>query len=309
LRLFRSLFVCILVGLAAPFGVMALLNAQAKLDHQAELYVQSAGAPQQARLASARLETTWQDELASSQPSEPPPTGRLSGLNQPPAPEIILAEGKKAVAVRVSNGLAALDFAQPDRWVDVVLTRQVLTRQVENSSAVNDVIVQNARILVVDVDGDISDRSMARSITLEVDMVDAQKLLLAAQIGTLSLMLRRPGDLPASDARQVDIADLTTATMPPPSLSPPSPPPPSPLAEPPPSPSAESSAPPSPLALSAPPPTPHVEAARDRDETSFSQIRVRRFGADPSVHRVPLALRVLPPPLFCRFWQGFRNGP
>lgn len=264
---------------------MALLNAQAKLDHQAELYVQSAGAPHQARMASASVETTWQDELASSQPSEPPPNGRLSGLNQPPPPEIILAEGKKAVAVRVSNGLAALDFAQPDRWVDVVLTRQVLNRQVltpqvltpqvENSSAVNDVIVQNARILVVDVDGDISDRSMARLITLEVDMVDAQKLLLASQIGTLSLMLRRPGDLPASDARQVDIADLTTETTPPPSLSPPSP-------------SAESPAPPSPLALSAPPPPPsQVEAARDPDETSFSQIRVRRFGADPSVHRVP----------------------
>jgi pilus assembly protein CpaB len=280
------LFVCILVGLATPFGVMALLNAQAKLDHQAEMYARSAGAPHQARLASASLETTWQDELASSQPSEPPPTGRLSGLNQPPAPEIILAEGKKAVAVRVSNGLAALDFAQPDRWVDVVLTRQVLTRQVENSSVVNDVIVQNERILVVDVDGDGSDRSMARSITLEVDMVDAQKLLLASQIGTLSLMLRRPGDLPASDARQVDIADLTTVTTPPPSLSapslsapsllPPSPPPPSPSAE-----------PPAPPALSAPPPTPQVEVARDRDETSFSQIRVRRFGADPSVHRVP----------------------
>lgn len=269
---------------------MALLNAQAKLDYQAELYARSAGAPHQARLASASLETTWQDELASSQPSEPPPTGRLSGLNQPPAPEIILAEGKKAVAVRVSNGLATLDFAQPDRWVDVVLTRQV-----ENSSVVNDVIVQNARILVVDVDGDGSDRSMARSITLEVDMVDAQKLLLASQIGTLSLMLRRPGDLPASDARQVDIADLTTVTTSPPSLSAlslsaPSPSPPLP---PPAPPSAESSAPspsaesPPPLALSAPPPTPHVDAARDRDETSFSQIRVRRPGADPSVHRVP----------------------
>lgn len=257
---------------------MALLNAQAKLDHQAELYVQNAGARQQTPMASANVETTWQDELASSQPSEPPPTGRLSVLNQPPAPEIILAEGKKAVAVRVSNGLAALDFAQPDRWVDVVLTRQV-----ESSFVVNDVIVQNARILVVDGDSDGNDRSMARSITLEVDMVDAQKLLLASQIGTLSLMLRRPGDLPSFDARQVDIADLTTATAPPPSLSPPSLLLPSP---PPPSPPTESLAPPSPPALSAPPP-PQVEAAHDRDETSFSQIRVRRAGAGPSVHRVP----------------------
>jgi hypothetical protein len=153
---------------------------------------------------------------------------------------------------------------------------------------------------VVDVDGDGSDRSMARSVTLEVDMVDAQKLLLASQIGTLSLMLRRPGDLPASDARQVDIADLTTATPPPPSLSapslsppsllPPSAPPPAPptepLAMPLPSPSAESPAPASPPVLSEPPPL-QVEAARDPNETSFSEIRVRRPGADPSVHRVP----------------------
>lgn len=268
MRLFRGLFVCVLVGLAAPFGVVALLSAQAKLDHQAELYVQAARARLQAPMASARVETSWQDDLASSQSPEPLHAGGLSGLNQPPAPEIMPAEGKKAIAVRVSNGLAALDFAQPDRWVDVVLTRQI-----EISSVVNDVIVQNARILAVDVDGDGSDRSMARSVTLEVDMVDAQKLLLASQIGTLSLMLRRPGDLPASDARQVDITDLTTAATPPP----PQPSPPMPAAAP-----SES------LPVESPPAPPlPVEAMREPDELLFSQIRVRRPGADPSVHRVP----------------------
>ncbi len=280
-----------MVGLAAPFGVVALLNAQAKLDHQAELYVQAAGARLQSPMASASVETGWQDELASAQSPEPPHAGRLSGLNQPSAPEIMPAEGKKAIAVRVSNGLAALDFAQPDRWVDVVLTRQI-----EISSVVNDVIVQNARILAVDVDGDGSDRSMARSVTLEVDMVDAQKLLLASQVGTLSLLLRRPGDLPASDARQVDITDLTTATAPPPPqpspampasapsesvslVSPPAPPSAAPpMPEPP---------PPSETVSSESPPPPAAEAAREHDERMFSQIRVRRPGADSSVHRVP----------------------
>jgi hypothetical protein len=191
-----------LIGLASPIGVVALLNAQARLDRQLELSVQGAGAPLQALKSSTRVsaEATWPNDHAPTPPTE---LARINRLPAPPAIELIPAEGKKAVVVRVSNGLNAIDFAQPGRWVDVILTRQV-----ETNAIFNDVVVQSARILAVDSDGDGRDRSMARSVTLEVDLVGAQKLLLASQVGFLSLILGRPGDLPTQNTRQVDIDDL-----------------------------------------------------------------------------------------------------
>ena len=51
--------------------------------------------------------------------------------------------------------------------------------------------------------------AIAKAVTLEVDATAAQKLALAATVGTLSLMLRRAGEATATDTRRVTLGDLS----------------------------------------------------------------------------------------------------
>ena len=51
-------------------------------------------------------------------------------------------------------------------------------------------------------------------MTLEVDLIGAQKLSLAATVGNLSLMLRKAGEASAEYTRRVSLRDLESATTP-----------------------------------------------------------------------------------------------
>jgi pilus assembly protein CpaB len=51
--------------------------------------------------------------------------------------------------------------------------------------------------------------TVAKSVTLEVDMTGAQKLSLAGSVGTLSLMLRKAGEANAAKGRRVTLEDLS----------------------------------------------------------------------------------------------------
>jgi pilus assembly protein CpaB len=93
----------------------------------------------------------------------------------------------------------------PGQPVDVVLTRQR-----EGSSVYNEVVAQDARMLATDRlpadrGGSPSD---TRSVVVEVDITDAQKLLLASQVGTLSLVLRNAGEPRLRDTRRIGVSDL-----------------------------------------------------------------------------------------------------
>ena len=50
--------------------------------------------------------------------------------------------------------------------------------------------------------------SVAKAVTLEVDTGSAQKLALAASIGTLSLMLRKAGEVVLDPTRRITLSDL-----------------------------------------------------------------------------------------------------
>src|SRR5262249_15419189 len=50
--------------------------------------------------------------------------------------------------------------------------------------------------------------SDVRSVVLEVDGTDAQKLLLASQVGTLSLVLRNAGEPRLQNTRRIGVSDL-----------------------------------------------------------------------------------------------------
>jgi pilus assembly protein CpaB len=55
--------------------------------------------------------------------------------------------------------------------------------------------------------------SVAKAVTLEVDTGSAQKLALAASIGTLSLMLRKAGEAAIDPTRRITLSDLVGETV------------------------------------------------------------------------------------------------
>jgi pilus assembly protein CpaB len=99
----------------------------------------------------------------------------------------------------------------PGDRVDVALTRHV-----DKTLATTDVVLQNARVLAVDqVADERTDKpAVAKAVTLEVDVIGAQKLSLSATIGSLSLMLRKAGDANSEYTRRVSLRDLESATTP-----------------------------------------------------------------------------------------------
>jgi pilus assembly protein CpaB len=113
----------------------------------------------------------------------------------------------KAVTVRVSDVEGVGGFVLPGDRVDVVLTRQL-----DKGVATTEVILQNARVLAVDQSADdrTTKATVAKAVTLEVDMVGAQKVGLASSVGSLSLLLRKAGEVSAERTRKVTLSDLST---------------------------------------------------------------------------------------------------
>ena len=68
-------------------------------------------------------------------------------------------------------------------------------------------------MLAVDQSADdrSSNAAVAKAVTLEVDTVGAQKIWLAASVGSLSLLLRKAGEASAEPTRRVTLEDVWSA--------------------------------------------------------------------------------------------------
>ena len=234
----------VMVGIAVVFGLLAVFVAQGWLNYQAELSRKTvAPKPQQvatrtivvaaapmrfgAHVAPDKLrEVSWPDDaipagtyssiaevtaggkrivLASIERNEPILRTKITGPGQKATLSAVIQDGMRAVTVRTNDVEGVAGFVLPGDHVDVLLTRQS-----ERASGMNDVVIQNARVLAVDqLADDAADRpTVARAVTLEVDTVAAQKIALAASLGSLSLMLRRAGEQHMDATRRVTASDL-----------------------------------------------------------------------------------------------------
>ena len=114
----------------------------------------------------------------------------------------MLRDGLKAATVRVNDVDGVGGFVLPGDHVDVALTRQI-----DKTNATTDVVLQNARVLAVDqvADERLDKPAVVKAVTLEVDVVGAQKLSLAASVGSLSLMLRKAGEANDQYTRRITL--------------------------------------------------------------------------------------------------------
>jgi pilus assembly protein CpaB len=142
--------------------------------------------------------------LSPIESNEPVLASKLTGPGQRATLSAVLREGMKAVTVRVNDIEGVAGFVLPGDRVDVLLTRRF------DKTGTTDVVLQNTRVLAVDqlADERADKPSVAKAVTLEVDTVAAQKIALAAQMGTLALALRKAGESAPSDQRRVSTEDL-----------------------------------------------------------------------------------------------------
>ena len=118
----------------------------------------------------------------------------------------LLPEGMRATSVRINDVSGVAGFIQPNDSVDVLITRSVAGRD----NQVTDVLLQNVRVLAIGQNAKGADGKpiSAKTATLLVDQVGAQKLALAQQIGDISLVLRKPGEQDNPVVETVSLNDL-----------------------------------------------------------------------------------------------------
>lgn len=143
--------------------------------------------------------------LASIEPNEPVVGAKITGPGQKATLSAIIQEGMKAVTVRVNDVEGVAGFVLPGDRVDVMVTRHQ-----EKSTGSNDVVLQNVKVLAIDqiADERTDKPTVVKAVTLEVDTVSAQKLSLAASIGSLSLALRKAGDANEENMRRITTTDI-----------------------------------------------------------------------------------------------------
>jgi len=233
-----------MIGFAVVFGLLAVFIAQVWLNNQANMRAKTVEtkpvasqtvvvAKQSLRFgtelnASMMQEVPWPSDalpsgafakisdilsggrrvvLAAIEANEPVLALKITGPGQRATLSALVKPGMKAVTIRVNDVEGVGGFVLPGDHVDVVLTRQL-----EKGSATTQVVLQNTRVLAVDQTADerAAKAAVAKSVTLEVDTVEAQKLWLASSVGSLSLLLRKAGETAEVRTRKVTLQDLGT---------------------------------------------------------------------------------------------------
>ena len=144
--------------------------------------------------------------LMRIEPNEPILPNKISDAGAGASIAALLPEGMRAASVRINDVSGVAGFIQPNDSVDVLITRSVEGR----GSQVTDVLLQSVRVLAIgqQQQGAEGKPISAKTATLLVDQVGAQKLALAQQVGTLSLVLRKPGEQDNPVVDTVNLEDL-----------------------------------------------------------------------------------------------------
>jgi pilus assembly protein CpaB len=118
------------------------------------------------------------------------PVGTQGGLSA------VIAEGKRAMTVRVNDVVGVAGFALPGNYVDVMVNAQQERGRGESGGQVSMTVLEQVLVLAVaqEASRDDTKPKVVSAVTLELSPEDAEKLDLARSVGTLSLVLRNQLD-------------------------------------------------------------------------------------------------------------------
>jgi pilus assembly protein CpaB len=113
------------------------------------------------------------------------PVGTKGGLSS------LIAEGKRAITVKVNEVIGVAGFALPGNHVDVMVSTKD-----EAEKAISKIVLEQILVLAVaqEASRDETKPKVVSAVTLEVTPEQAERLDLARSIGSLSLVLRNQLD-------------------------------------------------------------------------------------------------------------------
>jgi pilus assembly protein CpaB len=138
---------------------------------------------------------------------EPIIASKVSAPDQRASLSTIIEPGKRAVTVAVDDVRGVAGFIFPGDFVDVVLTRTDNSNGPQNFS---EVILQHVKVLAIDQTADHGQEhpTVAKAVTVEVDPEQALRILLGANVGKLSLILRQSAEVAMAPDVKVTDRDL-----------------------------------------------------------------------------------------------------
>jgi pilus assembly protein CpaB len=148
--------------------------------------------PQGAFQTVAQLTAQRRVALGPIAANEPVLTSRISGPGGRATLSGVIRAGMRASTIRVNDVFGVAGFVLPGDFVDVLITREDGARDNTGDNKRTDVLLRSVRVLAVDqlANQSKNDPMVAKAATIEVTPEQAQKLALAAEVGTLSLALR-----------------------------------------------------------------------------------------------------------------------
>ncbi|WP_256081702.1 Flp pilus assembly protein CpaB [Massilia sp. YIM B04103] len=120
------------------------------------------------------------------------PPGTQGGLSA------VVAEGKRAMTVRVNDVIGVAGFALPGNFVDILVNTQEenLKAQGNREASISKIVLERILVLAVAQESsrDETKPKVVNAVTLELTPEQVEKLDLARSVGTLSLVLRNQVD-------------------------------------------------------------------------------------------------------------------
>jgi pilus assembly protein CpaB len=138
---------------------------------------------------------------------EPVLRSRITGAGQRASLASALEDGKRAVTVRVDDVRGVAGFVLPGDFVDLVMIADELSSKRQSYS---DILLEHLKVLAIDQIASEGEEkpTVARAVTLEVTKEQAQKILLATNVGKLSLILSRPNEKAGDLNRRIGERDI-----------------------------------------------------------------------------------------------------
>lgn len=120
------------------------------------------------------------------------PPGTQGGLSA------VVANGKRAMTVRVNDVVGVAGFALPGNFVDILVSTQdgAANGRNRDDAAISKIVLERILVLAVaqDPNRDETKPKVVNAVTLELTPEQTEKLDLARSVGTLSLVLRNQID-------------------------------------------------------------------------------------------------------------------
>ena len=110
----------------------------------------------------------------------------------------VVAEGKRAMTVRVNDVVGVAGFALPGNYVDILVSTQDNSVKPDNrDQSISKLVLERILVLAIAQESGQNDTKpkVVNAVTLEVTPEQAEKLDLARSVGQLSLVLRNQVDL------------------------------------------------------------------------------------------------------------------